>query len=136
MRKARAGLERSKRNRTGNTRVYAGQTESGKPLVGGEMFPRLIRHMTSEFTLIKEEQQLAAIRENEELAGEHYSQLFNEIDIYRKRSSRSAAVTKKPGSSVSSTASLNNSELFHTNALRYCNYYIYIEVTAFIIYCI
>ena len=121
MRKARAGLERSKRNRTGNTRVYAEQTGDGKPLVGGEMFPRLIRHMTSEFTLGREEQQLSAIRENEELAGEHFSQLFGEIDVYRKRSSRSAVVKKKPRSATSSTASLGSgSEPFHSTGYGMC----------------
>ena len=89
MRKARAGLERSKRNRAGN-RMYEEQAIKGKPLVGGEKFPRTLRAMTSEFALNKEAGQMTSVRANQEDTKDHFSQLFTDIDVHRKRTSRCA----------------------------------------------
>jgi len=95
MRKARAGLERSKRNRTGNTRMYEEQALKGRPLVGGETFPRTLRHMTAEFSLEKEAGQLANVRNNQEAVDEHFVGLFEDIDVHRKRVSRSSSAKRK-----------------------------------------
>ena len=97
MRKARAGLERSKRNRSGNTRMYEEQAFKGRPLVGGESFPRTLREMTAEFSLKKESAQMVGVRANEEYVDEHFSDLFEDIDVYRKRTSRGASAKKKGG---------------------------------------
>lgn len=90
MRTARTVLEKSKHNRMGRTRRYDGSYKD-KQLVGGEMFPRLLREITSEFTLSQEASQMAEIRNNEDNLVEHFSELFHDIDVHKKRKSRTSS---------------------------------------------
>jgi hypothetical protein len=105
MRKARAGLERSKRNRTGNTRMYEEQALKGRPLVGSETFPRMLRHMTADFTLKMESAQMTNVRNNVEAVDEHFQGLFEDIDVHRKRASRSSSAKRKNNGVRSSSRS-------------------------------
>ena len=111
MRTARAVLERSKHNRTGRTRRYDGSYKD-RPLVGGEMFPRLLREITSEFTLTKEATQMEEIRINEDDIVEHFSELYHDIDVHKKRKSRTSSCrsTKKDrgGSAMLGSSSLGS----------------------------
>lgn len=112
MRKARAGLERSKRNRMGNTRMYEEQAHKGRPLVGGETFSRTLRQMTAQFSLNAETKQMANVRNNEEAVNEHFVGLFEEVNVYRKRTSRGGSVKRKNNGmkspSRSSSANMSN----------------------------
>lgn len=108
MRKARAGLERSKRDRTGHTRMYEEKAVHGRPLVGGETFPRMLRDMTAEFSLVNETNKMSNIRLNEEIIEEHFNDLYLDIDVFRKRTGRSASAKKKNKSKELSNRNSNS----------------------------
>jgi hypothetical protein len=70
LRKAKAGLNKSKRNRLGG-RVHEGYDINGEPLVGGEKFPRLLRNMVSQESLKLETHDMLERRHKEEAISFH-----------------------------------------------------------------
>ena len=75
LRKANAGLNKSKRNRLGG-RVHEGYELNGEPLVGGEKFPRLLRNMVSQESLKLETHDLLERRHKEEAISFHLRCMF------------------------------------------------------------
>jgi hypothetical protein len=75
LRKAKAGLNKSKRNRLGG-RVHEGYDMNGEPLVGGEKFPRLLRNMVSQESLKLETHDMLDRRHKEEAISFHLRCMF------------------------------------------------------------
>ena len=75
LRKAKAGLNKSKRNRLGG-RVHEGYDINGEPLVGGQKFPRLLRNIVSHESLKLETQDMADRRQKEEAISQHLRSMF------------------------------------------------------------
>lgn len=103
LRKAKAGLNKSKRNRLGG-RVHEGYDLNGEPLVGGEKFPRLLRNMVSQESLKLETQDLLDRRHKEEAISYHLRCMFEGSPTkYRDRSSRGGLGDDQSLESVDST---------------------------------
>lgn len=75
LRKAKAGLNKSKRSRLGG-RVHEGYDMNGEPLVGGEKFPRLLRNMVSQESLKLETHDMTDRRNKEEVIAFHLRSMY------------------------------------------------------------
>mmetsp|Transcript_24802 Transcript_24802/g.25431 ORF Transcript_24802/g.25431 Transcript_24802/m.25431 type:complete len:811 (-) Transcript_24802:16-2448(-) len=81
LRKARAGLNKSKLNRLGG-RVHDGYTlPDGKSLTGGEKFPTMLRSIVSSTTLKLETTELKSRREKEEDINNYIKDLYKGCDV-------------------------------------------------------
>lgn len=81
LRKARAGLNKSKLNRLGG-RVHDGYTlPDGKSLTGGEKFPTMLRSIVSSTTLKLETCELKSRREKEEDINNYIKDLYKGCDV-------------------------------------------------------
>lgn len=75
LRKAKAGLNKSKQNRLGG-RVHEGYDVNGKPLIGGEKFPRLLRSIVSQESLKLETLDMMERRHKEEAISHHLRSMY------------------------------------------------------------
>ncbi len=76
LRSAEEGLDKSQKMREGE-RVYNGLSYDGRPLVGGEQFPKLLRNIVAQQSFKSETQQLGLRRKQEQLLQDHFEGLYS-----------------------------------------------------------
>lgn len=76
LRSAEEGLDKSEKMREGE-KVYDGLSYDGRPLVGGEQFPKLLRNIVAQQSFKRETLQLGLRRKQEQLLQDHFEGLYS-----------------------------------------------------------